>query len=238
MKASALQRPALRLALGLLLALGSTAMVSGQVVRPRNDAPVEITDRRSHELVRRDCRSEIGRNELTLFANGTVRHRYGPPDALEMTLLEIPPDEVEGFTRRLSQEDLSETDHRSRTAGGDWIEVCTLTLRLPGLPEETLTYGSFDSRSLALSRVTAVTDELEARARAESSRSHLPIGYVPRRGDILLRFDGFRYRVVGYTKFKRGIEVIGLEQPMTLFVAVEELDKEFSELVSRRGSSP
>jgi hypothetical protein len=215
-----------------MLVSASTAI--GQVARPREAEPVVIDDRRSHELIRRDCRSQIGRNELTLFANGTLRHRYGPPDALIMMLLEIPPDEVEALTRRLAQEDLSETDRRTRTAGGDWIEVCTLTLRLPGQPEEILSYGSFDSRSLALSRVTAVTDELEARIRAESSRSKLPVGYLPRRGDVLLRFDGSRYRVVGYTQFKRGIEVIGLEQPMTLFVAIEELDKEFSELLSRR----
>ncbi len=215
--------------LGLVLVLVSLARVASAT---EGAAPIE--DRRSYEVIKRDCRSSLSRSEITLFANGTLRHRFGPLDDLEMTLLELTAGEVDGYISRLVEEDLSETDRRSVNAGGDWIDQCVVTLRLPGEVEQQFSYGHFDSLSLALSRVVAMVDELETRTREESSRSRLPIGYVPQGGDILERFDGFRYRVVGFTKLKRGIELQGIDQPLVLFVSLDDLHREFVELISRR----
>lgn len=213
------------IAVGLLLPLAAVQAATSDIL---------IEDRRSYEVIKRDCRSSLGRGEITLFANGTLRHRFGPLDELEMTLLELTRPEVDGYINRLAEEDLSETDRRSANAGGDWIDECVVTLHIPGREPQVFSYGPFDSLSLALSRVVSLVAELETKTREESSRSRLPIGYLPKGGDVLRRFDGHRYRVVGFTKLKRGIELQGIDQPLVLFVALDDLHREFVELISRR----
>ncbi len=226
-----LYRPLNRPLWGLVLLLALIGLP--RQARSAEGGP-RIEDRRTHEVIKRDCRSSLGRGEITLFANGTLRHRFGPLDEVEMTLLELTQPEVDAYINRLVEEDLSETDRRSANAGGDWIDECVVTLRLPGHQDQIFSYGPFDSLSLALSRVVSLVDELEGKAREESSRSRLPIGYIPKGGDVLQRFDGFLYRVVGFTKLKRGIELEGIDQPLVLFVALDELHREFVELISRR----
>jgi hypothetical protein len=62
----------------------------------------------------------------------------------------------------------------------------------------------------------------------------MPAGYEPRPGDVLRRHDGELYEVITLTADRQGVELQGVEQPLTLFVARSELVGEFVELVRRR----
>ena len=62
----------------------------------------------------------------------------------------------------------------------------------------------------------------------------LPHVYVPEPGDILERVDGVLFDVIGLTGDKKGIELFGVEQPLTLYVLNEAVGQQFKALVKRR----
>jgi hypothetical protein len=193
----------------------------------------EVSDR-SLERVRLDCITDLGHREVTLFANGTVRLRRGKVGRETMALAELAPDEVEGTLAALSEIDLSETDPRTTGPSGAWVERCRLVLDLAGRPRLEIGFSRFDSLSLALARVLTIVDTLAERAAAEGESSageHLPAGYTPWPGDLLRRRDGEVYEVIGFTVDDRGVELLGRDVPLTLYVARDQLAREFVELV-------
>ena len=123
-----------------------------------------------------------------------------------------------------------------RSAGGvegDWVESCVLEL----LREDDLRrfrYSRYESLPLTLSRVLAVADDLAAKVDPRAGGQHLPAGYLPRTGDILRRVDGELFEVRGQTADKQGVELAGVQVPLTLYVPKSELSKEFVALESRR----
>lgn len=203
-------------------------------------AQATVTDPRSIVLLRRDCRSEIGRHEVTLFANGTVRLREGLPQDPKMTLAELNPEELEAFRARLAAEDLSEVEERAPGGvEGAWVESCVLELlrhRRVGEVGEArkFRYGRYESLPLTLSRVLTIADDLAAKVDPRAGAQHLPAGYLPRTGDVLRRVDGELFEVMGQTADKQGVELAGVQVPLTLYVPKSELSKEFVALESRR----
>lgn len=195
----------------------------------------EEPDLRGVELLDYDCRSDLGRRAVTLFANGTVRLRRGPPDEEKIFLAELTPDELEAYVRRLEAENLAETDLDSSSVSGDWVERCTLDLELPERVERHFVLDRYTPLSLALSRVVAIARELGEWVEEESpSDRRLPTGYEARAGDVLERLDGVHYRVVGFTAGGKGVELQGVDQPFTLYVRADDLRREFVALISRR----
>lgn len=194
-------------------------------------------DPRSTVLVDLTCRSRIARRELTLFANGTVRLREQSGDEpRRMRLGELGPAELTAYLNRLRAEDLGETDGRSEAPSGDWTESCTLALDLPDLPARTIRFDHYASLSLALSHVVAILDDLAAEVSPEEMGRHLPAGYEPRAGDLLRRVDGALFEVVGPTADGHGVELRGVDQPLTLLVPKDLLARTFVAL-ERPGSS-
>ncbi|MEE8277511.1 MAG: hypothetical protein V3R89_02155 [Thermoanaerobaculia bacterium] len=212
-----------------LLTLTLLAIFSG-AVEPAAPEP----DLRSRIVVRRDCTTELGHAELTLFANGTVRLREGERRHEGMKLAELPPDELAAFVRRLEEIDLTEAESVRAEIQGDWIEACDLELRLEDRAERRFRYGRFDSLPLALSRLLAVVNDLAAVVQTRSPGQGLPRGYRPQSGDILSRADGGRWEVIALTGDGRGVELLGLDEPLTIYVSVEALRGEFTSVVKRR----
>ena len=242
----------LPLLLGLLLGLLPAMVAAGQETGEGEARAGD--DERSAVLLVRDCTSDLGRQELTLFANGTVRLREGPPGDERMMLGELPPDVLQGWVDNLRREDLSEQDVGSRGPTGEWVESCEVTLsfgameRWLGAPpqrreddadwrptgDETFTYGRFDSFPLSLSRVIGLLDGLMEQVDRAAGRQSLPPRYVPRVGDVLRRSDGVLFRVVAQTADEGGWELQGEEQPLVLYVVGSDVPRLFVELVKRR----
>lgn len=222
-------------ALGLtLLALGSLVTASSQTpaVEAAGTASALWSRDRTVELVDHMCRTEMGFRRVTLFANGTVRVREEVNGEGQMSLAELPPEHLRGVVRRLLAEDLSEADAERHGPEGDWVERCHLRLKLWEDREEHYSHGPFDSLPLNLSRVLAVVRELAELARVEDPEA-LPRDYRPRIGDLLRRGDDVLFEVVGFTSDGKGVELQGVEQPLTIFIRPEDLRSEFVGLVRR-----
>ena len=186
---------------------------------PMIGAENEPKSLRSWEIVRRDCRTSISRQEVTLFGNGTLRLKTRDEEKDEMQLAELPPEDADAFVRRLEAEDLSEVAEGREETLGPHVERCGLFLDLPGR---------------GLSRLDSIVDEMFEQTRVLAPEGGLPRYYIPEPGDLLLRVDGEEFRVVALTSDKRGVELSGVDQPLTIFVALEALREQFVALVERR----
>jgi hypothetical protein len=211
---------------GLLLLALATVPAEGQGEDPR-----------ARVLVREDCSSTIGRREVTLFANGTVRLREGPPGQEAMKLGEVGAEDVAAFLRRISEQDLSETDARGDAPGGAWVESCLLALDLPERDPLRFRYGRYASHSLALQVVLAVVRDIEAVAETSVRESDLPARYEPKPGDLLERTDGLRFEVISFTADGLGVELSSPDQPLTIYVPRDGFRRFFVRLLSRRDGS-
>ncbi len=187
----------------------------------------EPVDPRSHELLRLDCRTGGVRSELTLFANGTLRLREGEIGAELMTLAELDPDGIAAIRRRLQAESLGPAARPRSELEGEWLERCRLVLDVPDGPRGGAEFGNLERVSLELSRILAIADELTVIARLRSEIAGLGPDYVPTPGDVLIDRSGARYRVRGWTTDRRGVELHGIDQPLTVYVAVEALAQRF-----------
>lgn len=197
-----------------------------------------VADPRTVVLVRLDCSSQLGRREVTLFLNGTVRIREGTAGSEQLLLGEYGPDEVAAFRRRVAEVDLAEAERRETTVEGDWVESCQLELRRESQADPIgFRFGRYDTHSLALASLLRIVEDIAERARAELARSELPAGYRPAVGDRLARLDGEVFEVVGFTSDGSGVELTGLGQPITLYAPISDLRRTFVRVVARRGGA-
>ena len=189
---------------------------------------------RTVEILRYGCANSLGRREVTLFGNGTVRLRDGERGKEAMGLDELGPDEYQGAIRRLEGEELSEVRPPGRGIDGEWIERGELILGIPGRPVQVFHFGRYDSLPLQLSRVVRIAEDLAAGVQDLQGVEQLPPGYEPKPGDVLKRVDSQLYEVVAFTADNRGVELRGVDQPLTLFILREELRREFVLLLPKR----
>lgn len=212
------------------------ASVLLQVPEPPSTAPPPpfVPGDRSVELLRYDCRSKIGRREVTLFANGTVRIRDGEPGNEALGLAELSVEELEGFFNRLRDIDLSQ-EKPFKGLEGEWIERCRLVVEPTPGQRTDLMVNRYQAQSLAVSTVLRVVDDVAAKIVSLNDREQLPVDYEPQLGDVLKRFDGELYRVRGFTADKKAIEMQGVKTPLTIFIARDALRREFVALQPRNG---
>jgi hypothetical protein len=235
---SARSAAALAAALAALLAAALAAAAQEPAEEP-GVGETAVSDR-ARVVLRLDCASALSRRELTLFANGTLRLKAGRPGAEAMSLAELGPAELDGALALLAEIDLDETDPESAGPEGEWLERCALELALPGREPVVRRFKRFDSLSLALARALAVVDGLAAGIEeprggpGDRGPARLPVGYEPAVGDLLRHADGTLYRLVAFTADGEGVELQGVEQPLTLYLPRGRLAEELIELVGRR----
>jgi hypothetical protein len=190
-------------------------------------------DDRSVQLFEYTCASPLGRRQVVLFANGTVRLREGEPGKEAMGLGELNSEELRGAIARLGEEKLSEIEQLPRGVDGDWVESCVLDLTLADRPARSFRFQRYDTLPLPLSRVLKVVEDCAEKVGGVQSKEHLPEGYEPHPGDVLKRTDGEKFEVIAFTADKKGVELWGVDQPLTLYVLLEQMGREFVALVSR-----
>jgi hypothetical protein len=179
------------------------------------------------ELADHRCVGELAEDQLTLFANGTVRVRERVAERSTMLLAELERDELDGFVARLLDLDFSEAESLRSGITGEWISQCGLALALPDRPSFFFRYGRFDVLPYALETARSILSELEALARTRAAHGALPKDYEPQPGDFVRRTDGELFEVVGATADGQGIELIGINQPVTIYVALADFREVF-----------
>ena len=187
------------------------------------------------EVIRYECANSLGRREVTLFGNGTIRLRDGEIGKEAMGLSELGPKELDGFLNRLREVDLTRLDRLERGVEGSWIERCDLILHLPDSELQVFHFGRYDTLPHDLSRVLQIVEDLSTQVRdLKRLEDELPVDYDPQPGDVLKRADGELYRIITFTMDKRGVELEGVNTPITMFVLRDRIRREFVELVSRQ----
>jgi hypothetical protein len=222
----------------VLLSLLLTALPPGLLAAaepPPATSALSATSDRSIEVLRYGCASELGRREVTLFANGTVRLREGAPGEDWMGLAELNPDELTGAIHRLEEEDLGEIGQLPSGVEGTWVERCTFSLQLAGRKLQLFRFGRYDTLPLALSRVIRVAEDVAAKVLDVRGNEELPPDYEPRPMDILKRRDGEHFRVLGFTADKLGVELEGVNIPLSVYVPRADMKREFVALIERKG---
>jgi hypothetical protein len=197
-------------------------------------APAFAADPRSTEVLRLDCANTLGRREVTLFGNGTIRLREGKPGEELMGLSELGTGEYQGFVERLKAESLAEVGRLLPGVEGDWVEQCMLALNLPDRPPRVLHFGRYDTLPLPLAHLLLIVQDMAAKVTTLEGMERLPDHYEPHLHDVLRRVDGNLYRVAGFTVDGKGVELHGVYQPVALYVQRDQLRMEFEALVSRR----
>lgn len=188
---------------------------------------------RSIIRLRFDCRSEIGRREITLFANGTVRVKAGIGKDERVELGELDPDQLIAIESRLGEVDLSEDDEGGQAVvDGPWVEQCRLDLLTAAERIHTFSFSKAATLSLTLDRLTKIADELAGHVRPELP-GDIPAGYEPRSGDELIRADGQRFRVVALTVDGKAAELEQIDEPLVIYVPVGDLRAVFVQLERR-----
>ncbi len=190
---------------------------------------------RSGEVIRRDCKNTVGHAEVTLFENGTLRLRQSLNEDERFELAELNPNQLQGFVNRIRDEDMSEVDPGGYPQmGGDLVEVCEIYLGLDRAKTTTYRFGRFDSLPLNLARLNGIIDDMLQYIEDNAPSMGLPPDYMPKRGDVLARADGALFEIVGLTSDKRGVELIGVDQPLVIFIALESIRGTFVSLEKRR----
>ncbi len=193
---------------------------------------VAWADDRSTEVFRYTCSNHLGRRDVTLFANGTVRLRQGLWDDQELQLDELLPEELQttlGTLRRLhaSGDPLAAGSLHSGPQG-DWVDACELVLALPGEPTEQWEFTPLEIPALIVSQLIQVAEDLADFTRPLAVADRVPTDYRPSRGDVLVTTEGKRYRVVALTIDGRGVELEGIDTPLRIFVSLDELSNAFA----------
>lgn len=188
-------------------------------------------DERGTERFRYECASQLGERDVTLFANGTVRLRQGPAGEPRMFLAELGPEELASRLELLGRQDATgevpEQRGWAHVASGPWVERCLLVLTLENRPEERYELSQLDVLPLRIAQLVHAAEELARRTRPERSARQLPESYQPVRGHVVENAEGQRFRVEGFTGDLQGIELEGVDQPVTLYVSRENLRQFF-----------
>ncbi len=189
-----------------------------------------LADDRSTERFRYLCSNDLGRRDVTLFANGTVRLREGLWDSQEMYLDELTPEELESALRRLQEigaEELAGVSRPPETIGGEWVERCELHVALADTAAWSLAFSPYEIPPLVAANLIHLAEDLAALTHPPKPAERLPAGYRPQPGQVLRTADGERFEIVRWTLDRRGVELTGLDSPVQIFVALDELDEAF-----------
>jgi hypothetical protein len=190
-------------------------------------------DDRSTEVLRYECSNDLGRRDLTLFANGTVRLRQGLWQSQEMTLDELTPEELSSYLRELekiSSRLAADESLPAEIVGGGWVEKCEIRLALPGAEVWSHAFSPYEIPPLAVVNLIHVAEDLAGFTRPLAPPQRLPADYRPQLGDVLRTAEGERFEVVRFTLDRRGVELEGLDAPVQIFVALDDLDEAFAGL--------
>jgi len=216
--------------MGIRLVLVPAALLIAGALR--DDGPP--VDLRTVVVLREDCASELARREVTLFANGTIRLREGAPGEEHMALGEVAGRELRAYRNRLAEIDHADLEVQSEGPVGDWVERCRLVLEPGSGTAFEISYGRYDSGSLALDGLRRIVEELVDLARQSVGSAEIPSGYVPRVGDRLERSDGAIFEIVSFTSDGKALEVRSDEPPLTLYIERSNVRREFVRLVPRQ----
>lgn len=194
-------------------------------------------DARSTELLRYECSNALGRRDVTLFANGTVRLRQGLWEEQEMHLDELLREELSSYVALLRDIQASRspraTDLDVRLPDGEWVEHCQIRLELPDAEPLKYEFSGLEVPPLEVASLIHVAEDLAEFTRPLVAEERVPSDYQPRIGDVLTTAEGEKFRIMDFTELPSSVELEGLDTPLRLYMAIDELATAFVVLEAR-----
>ena len=177
-------------------------------------------DPRSQVVLESDCMTEASRRQITLFANGTVRMRDGLGATRTMRLVELGDVELRAYQNRLRDIRFDDLAPHSSGMEGSLVERCKVEVAPPESETLLFEYGQFDTIPLGLKHVLLLIEDLVVEFESVREAAARPRGYEAKIGYIVTRrHDGARFEIRSFTLEGYGVELEGLDQPITIYLS-------------------
>jgi hypothetical protein len=204
--------------LRILLLLASVALTASAAEPPKPTFCVEWV---------RQSRS--GYERVTLFSDRTVIWKTTDAEGERVRRKTFPAEEVEFYCKYFARPELWSLSEDLRTGlTGEFSGQSLVVLTRPDGTRKSIKFDDLSALSADAGSLRAALDGLKTaivNPLAPASR-FLPDVLAP--GTILKRFDGAIFRVTKLEKEKGFVEIVGLNEPYSQFVKIEELRFQFS----------
>lgn len=205
----------------------------------------KVAEPRTWELFRQSCSSPLGKRELTLFLDGTIRLRVRDQEGQDIRLGELPAEPLARTYANLRATQLGigregkewTQPSQGRSLAGEFLQECEVHLQLPGLEVKNFLFTPMEITPLWLGQLRQLAEELAERTE-KLVHAGLPKDYEPQHGDLLRRRDGVIFRFVGKTSDQKAWMVEQVGQPITTYYSVDDLNELFVAVVESRSGFP
>jgi hypothetical protein len=173
--------------------------------------------------------SREGYERVTLFADRTVVWKTSGGQADEVRRKSVSPDELAFYCSYFSRREFWDLPDDLRTGlTGDFTGQSSVMLTRPDGQRKRVRFDDLSALSADAAALRAALDGLKTiftNPLAPASRFTADV--LPP-GTILKRFDGAIFRIVRLDKEKGFVEIVGVIEPYSQFVKIEELRYQFS----------
>jgi len=173
--------------------------------------------------------SRAGYERVTLFSDRTVIWKTTDSEGDRVRRKTFPPEEVEFYCKYFARPELWALSEDQRTGlTGEFSGQSIVVLTRPDGARKSIRFDDLSALSAEAGSLRAALDGLKTaivNPLAPASR-FLPDALAP--GTILKRFDGAIFRVLKLEKEKGFVEIVGVNEPYSQFVKIEELRFQFS----------
>ena len=173
--------------------------------------------------------SRAGYERLTLFADATVIWKTSDREGERVRRKTLPPEEVEFYCSYFPRREfwsLSEDLRTGLTSDFSGQSLVTLT-RLDGT-RKVIRFDDLSALSADAGSLRAALDGLKAAITNPLAPASRFTPDVLVAGTILKRFDGAIFRVTRLEKEKGFVEIVGVNEPYSQFVRIDELRFQFA----------
>lgn len=173
--------------------------------------------------------SRAGYERLTLFADSTVIWKTSDREGEQVRRKTLPVGEVEFYCSYFPRREFWSLSEDLRTGlTSDFSGQSLVTLTRPDGTRKVIRFDDLSALSADAGSLRAALDGLKAAITNPLAPASRFTPDVLTAGTILKRFDGAIFRVTKLEKEKGFVEIVGVNEPYSQFVKIEELRFQFA----------
>ena len=173
--------------------------------------------------------SRAGYERLTLFADSTVIWKTSDREGEQVRRKTLPAGEVEFYCSYFPRREFWSLSEDLRTGlTSDFSGQSLVTLTRPDGTRKVIRFDDLSALSADAGSLRAALDGLKAAVTNPLAPASRFTPDVLTAGTILKRFDGAIFRVTKLEKEKGFVEIVGVNEPYSQFVKIEELRFQFA----------
>lgn len=206
--------------------LAALAVASAMLSTPTPTPPPSPKPTFCVEWVRQ---SRAGYERVTLFADGTAIWKTSDGEGDRVRRKNLPAPEVEFYCSYFPRREFWSLAEDLRTGlTSDFSGQSLVTLTRPDGTRKMIRFDDLSALSADAGTLRAALDGLKAAITNPLAPASRFTPDVLAAGTILKRFDGAIFRVIKLEKEKGFVEIVGVSEPYSQFVKIEELRFQFA----------